>query len=120
MIGALGTQPNARAIVEPQPATWLLSLRNFQPFAPPDALYPIVANPPSRTLQQHRNATIAIAAILAGQPDDCLGQRIFVVSLCRPVALRATWLVHQVARSSLADSMHAAGMADRTTPSLRA
>ena len=104
MIGALGTQPHARAIVEPQPAPWLLSLRNFQPFAPPDALYPIVANPPSRTLQQRRNATIAI----------------FVVSLYRSVALRAAWLVHQVARSSLADSMHAAGMADRTTPSLRA
>jgi hypothetical protein len=40
--------------------------------------------------------------------------------LCRPVALRAAWLIHQPARSPFTDPMHLECMIGCTTPSLRA
>src|SRR5271169_6038951 len=84
-----------------------------------DALYPVLADSPACRLQLHRDPAVAVAAILAGQRDDGPGQCIFVVTLCRLVALRAAWLLHQLARMSLAHST-LTGMAHRTTPSLRA
>ena len=47
-------------------------------------------------------------------------KRIFVFTLCRLVALRAAWLIHQLARSPLTDAMLLLRMAHRTTPSFRA
>jgi hypothetical protein len=57
--------------------------------------------------------------MLAGQQNDSLGESIFVFTLCRLVALRATWLIHQAARPSLTHAL-LAGMVYRTTPSFRA
>ena len=119
VIRPLRPQPHARSIVEPQPPARLLLLGNLQPFAAPDALHPILAHLPARLPQLDRDAAIAVAAILAGQRDDGPGQCIFVVTLCRLVALRATWLIDQLARMSLTHSM-LTGMAHRTTPPLRA
>ena len=34
------TKPHARTVVQPQPASWLLLRRHFQPFPPPDPLHP--------------------------------------------------------------------------------
>jgi hypothetical protein len=55
-------------------------------------------------MQFDRDTAIAISSILAGQRDDGPGQRIFVVPLCRLVALRAAWLMNQLARMSLTRS----------------
>jgi len=97
-----------------------LSLWYLQPFATPDTFDPVFAYLPACTLQQRRNPTVAIAAIVAGQLDDGLGQSIFVFTLCRLVVLRASWLIHQSARTPLTCPMLGAGMAHRTTPSFRA
>jgi hypothetical protein len=43
-----------------------------------------------------------------------------VFAPCRPVALRAPWLVHQVARTPFRQTMLLLRMIDRTAPSLRA
>jgi hypothetical protein len=48
-----------------------------------------------------------------------LGESIFVFALCRLVALRAAWLVHQLARSPLTHTL-LTGMIYRTAPSFRA
>jgi hypothetical protein len=120
VIGSLRPQPYARPVVEPQPSSWLLFLGNLQPFAAPDAFYPILAHSPARFPQRHRDAAVAVAAILAGQRDDGPGQGIFVVTLCRLVALRTPWLIHQLARSPLTDAMLFPRMAHRTTPPFRA
>jgi hypothetical protein len=74
----------------------------------------------ARMLQQRRDPTIAVAAILAGQHNDGLGERIFVVPLRRPVPLRAAWLFHHSARPALAHSMSLSRVADRTASSFRA
>ena len=54
----------ARPIVEPQPPSWLLLLRYFQPFATPDSLDPIFTYSPAGSLQQRRDPPIPVAAIL--------------------------------------------------------
>src|SRR5664279_2107944 len=120
MIGVLWTQPHAGPVVEPQPPSRLLLLWNRQPLTTPDSRYPVLADLPACPLEQRRDPTIAIATILAGQRYDGLGERIFVVALCRPIALRAAWLFHHPARLPLAHPMRLPRMAHRTTPSFRA
>jgi hypothetical protein len=70
-----------------------------------DPLHPVLANMPACPLEQRRNPAIAIAAILVGQRYDGAGERIFVVSLCWPMALCAAWLFHHTARTPLAHAM---------------
>src|SRR5260370_22933546 len=110
-------EPHTRTIVEPKPASRLLLLRYLQPFATPDSFHPVLAHPPAGSLEQRRDPAIPIAAILAGQGNDGLSHSIFVFTLCRPVALRASGLTQQMARMPLTDAM-LTGMAYRTTPSL--
>jgi hypothetical protein len=43
-----GPQPNAGAVVEPQPPAFRLSGRYFQPLTPPYALHPLGIDPPAR------------------------------------------------------------------------
>jgi hypothetical protein len=96
-----------------------LYLRNLQPFATPDSFDSILANLPACSLQQSCDAPVAIAPILAGQQNNGLGESIFVFALCRLVALRTAWLVHQLARSPLTHAL-LAGMLYRTAPLFRA
>src|SRR5579859_2883596 len=119
MVLALRPKPNARSIVEPQPSTRLLLLRNRQPFATPDALDSILANMPVRSPQQRRDAPVTVASVLTGQLNDGLRESILVFALCRLIPLRAAWLVHQLARTSFTHPM-LARMCNRTAPSLRA
>jgi hypothetical protein len=51
VMGSLGPQPNAGAVVEPQPASRLMLLGHLQPLTAPDALYPIPAHTPACCLQ---------------------------------------------------------------------
>jgi len=87
-----GPQPDARAIVEPQPSSRLLLLWYFQPFATPDAFDSILADLPAGSIEQRREPAIPRAAILAGKYNDGLSQSIFVFTLRRRVALRASGL----------------------------
>jgi len=119
VVGVCRPKPHTRAIIEPQPSSWLLLLWHLQPFATPDAFDSVLAHLPAGSLEQRRDPAIPIAAILGGKGNDGLSQSIFVFTLCRPVALRAPGLPQQKTRMPLTDSM-LTGMADRTTPSLRA
>ena len=119
MVRMHGPEPHTRSIVEPQAASRLLSLRYLQPLTTPDAFDSILADLPARSLQQRRDPTIPIAAILAGQRNDGLSQSIFIFTLCRTVALRASGLPQQKARMPLADTT-LTSVADRTAPSFRA
>ena len=63
-------KPYAGAIMEPQPAPLRLFLWNLKPLVPPDALYPLVIDPPALPSQQRRDPTITVATISTGQPDN--------------------------------------------------
>jgi hypothetical protein len=58
----------------------------------PDAFDSILASLPTELLQQRRDPAISIAAILAGQRNDGPSQRIFVLTLGRPLTLHASGL----------------------------
>src|SRR5471030_1876541 len=105
MVPPLRSQPHAGAIVEPQPSSRLLLLRNLQPLATPDALHAILAHPPSGSLEQRRDPAIAITTVLAGKLDDRMRERIFVFTPYRTIALRAARLLGQPARSALSHPM---------------
>jgi hypothetical protein len=75
---------------------------------------------PAIPLKQRRDPAIPITSILAGKSNDGLCQTIFILSLCRPIALRAAWLLRQAARSTLGKPMLLLRMRHRTTASLRA
>jgi hypothetical protein len=77
----------------------------LQPFATPDPLYAILGDMPAVASQQRRDPAIAIAPILAGQPDDRLRQLVLVFAERRNIALRAARLVHQPARLPFAQSL---------------
>src|ERR1700722_658824 len=100
------SEPHTRAVVEPQPSSWLLPLWNFQPFATPDAFDPVLAHPPAGTHQQRRDPAIPVTSILAGKSNDGLSQTILVFALCRPVALRAPWAA-PIDGTHVAHSRHA-------------
>jgi hypothetical protein len=54
----LRPQPDARAIVEPQPSTFWLLGRYFKPLTPPDALHPLGNEPPACGAQQRSDAEL--------------------------------------------------------------
>ncbi len=119
MVLMLRAQPYARAIIEPQPPSRLLLLGNLQPFAAPDSLHSILPHVPAGFAQLDRDPSIAVPPIAVSQGDDRPGQCVFVVPLCGLVALRATWLVNQVARTTLTRSALSC-MFHSDTPTLRA
>jgi hypothetical protein len=108
--------------------------RNLQPLTTPDSgvprtglrpwgrdsLHPVVTDMPACPSEQRRDPAVAVAAILAGQRYDGQGELIFVVSLCRPVALRAAWLLHHPARMPFTQPMRVTRMVHRTASSFRA
>jgi len=116
VIGSLGTQPDARSVVEPQPSSRLLFGRNLQPFPPPDTLHSIFANVPARFFEQRSNAPVAVAAVLTGQSDDRLRQPIFVVALRGLIALCPAWLAHQPARAPFTQSFFPSVMNGNPAP----
>ena len=48
MVRPLGAQSHARAVRQPEPATFRLPLWDLQPLAPPDPLDPLVVDHPAR------------------------------------------------------------------------
>ena len=98
---ALRPQPDARAVIQPKPAALGLLLRYFQPFPPPDAVDPFEVDPPAFLAKQHRDPTVAIAAIVRGKPDDGGRQRILIIANSRPAALRRAGLPDYSARATL-------------------
>lgn len=93
VIAMLWPEPNARSIVEPEPASRPMFLGYFQPLTVPDPLYAITANLPAGLDQQRGDPAVAIASVLRGQSDNRSRQRIFVSSDNGRIPLRSTRLL---------------------------
>ena len=87
MVGPLGTQPDAGAVVEPEPAPLRLLAGHLQPLAPPQALDPLVVDQPAGVAQQGGDPAIAVTTVPAGQLDHVRDQAILVVTAARDTAL---------------------------------
>ena len=112
LVGALGSQPNAGSVIQPQPGALGLSDGDLQPLAPPDPLDPLVIDQPAGLAQQLGNLAIAVAAILPDQLDDVGGQPRFILTAPRDLALRRAMLTESRAGTTLGYRQCAANMLD--------
>lgn len=91
------SETHARVIIQPKPPSFLLLLRDFQPFTPPDALNPLVVHMPARVVQQTGDHAISIAPVLVGHLDDIIGQPFFICPALRHLALFGSVLSERAA-----------------------
>lgn len=79
MVAALWSEPDAGAVIQPQPAPFGLLLRDPEPLAPPDTHDPAMADRPALRLQQGMHPAVAIPPVLAGKAQDigCQGRLVF-------------------------------------------
>lgn len=113
MIAPLRPQPDAGAVVEPEPAPSRLLLQYFQPLAAPDALDPILADIDAALIQDSRHPAIAVAAVCRGEINDVAGQLILVGLERRNVSLRSSRLSDNPAGLSLAQPILLSGRLGR-------
>jgi hypothetical protein len=78
MVRPFRPEPDAGAIVQPEPAPLLLFWWDLQPFALPDTLDPLVVHMPARLVQQRRYRPVAVPAILRRQFDDVRRKTILI------------------------------------------
>jgi len=89
VVGALGPEPNARPVIQPQPPALGLLGRDLQPLASPD--------PP-------------------GQFDDVVCQSRFILTAPRDLALRRAMLPERRTGTALGDRQLASNMLDAGAP----
>ena len=101
MVGIFRPQPDARSVIEPEPASLRLLLRNLQPLPPPDPLDPFDVHHPAGIPQHGCDPPIAITAVLGGERDDAGGQGRFIIRDRRNLALCGSMLTKNPARKAL-------------------
>ena len=112
--------PCTGPVVQPQPATFGLFLRDFQALASPEAFDTLVIDTPALLAQQRGDPTITIAAIFAGQVDDRPGQRVFIVALHQHPALGGSGLPQNSTSTALGNSQLLLRMPHRLPPAFGA
>lgn len=86
MIGPLGTEPDARSIVQPEAAPFRLLGGYSQPFPAPDAHHATMTHLPALIFEQRMNASVSVAPILSGQPNNVASEDGFVRPRLRLIA----------------------------------
>ena len=97
VIALPGPKPDARAVVQPKPASWPMFSGYFEPLTAPDPLHAITTDPPASLDQQCGDPAIAIASVLRSQSDNRSRQRILIRSDDCRVSLRSAWLANNPA-----------------------
>ena len=120
MVGPLGTQAHARAVIEPKAAPLGLLGWNFQPFASPDAFDTLVVDKPTSLPEQRGDPAVAIAAVFAGEFNDVGGQPFLIFSPSRRLALRRTVLAEYPTRPALGNAKLLPDVLDARPASRRA
>jgi len=104
VVRALGPQPEAGPVRQPEPAALRLLLGDLQPLATPDPLHPLVVDHPAcRGPQQLRDLAVAITAILPRELDDVGCELFLVVPAPRAFALRRAMLAERGTGTTLGD-----------------
>jgi len=101
MVPMFRPQPDAGAIIQPQPTPLGLFLRDFQPLAPPDPIDPFLVHMPAVSPKQGGDATIAVAAELFSESDDRFGQSLLACSTARLLALGRSVLTERLTGPAL-------------------
>jgi len=74
-----------------------LFLGNLKPLAPPDSVDPLFVYMPAVSPEQGGDAAITVAAILFGESDDRLRQRLLPLTAARLLALGRPMLTERLA-----------------------
>src|SRR5262249_55037138 len=111
VVRALGCEPNARSVIQPQAGALGLPRGGLQPPASPDPLDPLVVDQPADPAQKSRDLAIAAAATPPG-PGGNGRQPLFVLTAPRDLALRRAMLPESRTGAALGDRQHAANMLD--------
>src|SRR5271169_4331263 len=121
VVGPLGAEAHARAVVQPEAAALWLFLRDFQPLLSPDPFNPLGVHRPAGIAQQRRDAPIAVPAIGLGQRDDVGGQRRLILAGPDDLALRGAVLTRaaQARRSETPSSARTFSTQPRRRAGLR-
>ena len=115
VIAVLGTQPDARSVIEPQPAALGLLPWNLQSFAQPDPFDPFVVDQPARVPQQRRDLAVAVTAIATGEFNNIGGQPFFVFTAPRGPPLCRAMLPERRTSATLGDMQFMSDMLDTGT-----
>src|ERR1041384_5924134 len=136
VIRALGPQPDARSIGQPQAGALRLPSGGFLPLASPDSLHPpliyqppppsppraspdsldpLVIDQPPGPAQQLGNLAVAVAAVLPGQLDDVGGQPGFILTALRDLAMRRAMLAERRTGTALGNRQLSSNMLDAGT-----
>jgi len=103
VVRVLWPQADAGAVCEPETPALGLPGRYLEAFSPPDALYPLVVDLLAGHLQEVSDAPVAVAAELAGQGDDRLGERILITSHLWSPALAGAMLTESTTGPAFGD-----------------
>ena len=87
MVGTLGAQTHAGAVVQPEPTAFWLFVWDLQPLLSPDPLDPLGVHRPAGMAKQGRDPPVAVAAVGLGQLDDVGGQRRLIIAPTGGLAL---------------------------------
>ena len=98
----------------------LLGCLRLQPLPSPDAFGPLVVHAPALSAEQRRDPAIAVAAILAGQQRDRLGERRLIVGPDTSIALRRARLSDDPAHPTLGQPISCAGVLNTAPATLGA
>jgi hypothetical protein len=72
MVRSLRPQPDTRSVIQPEPFSFRLFLRNLQPFTSPYTFNTLVVHVPTTILEQSSDPAVAIATVPSCQVGDCL------------------------------------------------
>ena len=104
MVRTFRPQSDARAIIEPEPASLRLLLRNLQPLTSPDPFDTFDVHHPACAVQHHRDAAIPVAAILDSARNDVYDQGRLSIRSIRNLALLGTILNENPERPSVGNT----------------
>jgi len=93
----LRSEPNTRAIIQPEPSAFGL----LQPFTSPDAIHPLLIHMPAIASQQGSDPAITIPAVSRGEFDNSVCQRLLVTARCLRLTLSRAVLADHTASTAL-------------------
>ena len=94
-------EPDARAIIQPEPSSFGLLHWNLKPFTSPDAVDALLIHVPTIAPQQGRDPAIPISTMPRGKFDNGICQRLLVTTKRSWFALCGAMLADHAAGSAL-------------------
>lgn len=120
MILVLWPKPNARSVVEPEPAPFRLLLRDFESFATPDSLNSLVIDTPTSIVQKSGDPSVSVPAKLARKLEDLRHQVSLEWAFPRSTTLSRSGLAKNSAGTTLGNVESSLDALDNFPSSTRA